>query len=97
MSTPENPSEAHKALAVLATILPDRQARRAIANDPGPEFIKRGVNWEALPEDVRDFFEDLSLHELRMLARMQSTMEQHVEAGLAEEVQVNHPATLGKL
>lgn len=61
-------------LARFADLITDRDVRRAFDSDPIGTLKDRGVNVDALPPAVLEFFADLSYEELRLLARLQETM-----------------------
>jgi hypothetical protein len=96
------------ALALFADAIADPVARRAFAND-SLGFLQgalqdKGKDFEALDPAVQaafvEFFADLSYEELRLLARLQTTMVGLKNEGftsLAEDVTVNSFVSLAKL
>jgi hypothetical protein len=94
------------ALALFADAITDAPSRRRFANDPLELFkellSQRGSSFEELDAEVQqaftDLFGDLSYEELRLLARLQSTLGGvNPEHGLNERVEVGSFVTLAKL
>jgi hypothetical protein len=97
---------AQVALALFAEAIADPVRRRAAANDPlalmKSALDERGHDFDDLDPAVQaaftDLFGDLSYEELRLLARLQTTMTGlSPDHGLSEQVEVGSFATLAKL
>jgi hypothetical protein len=101
-----------QALALLANLTTSPASRHQLSENPEEALIQAFQNAgksreeaEAkvaeVPEEVLGFFADLSTQELQLLGRLQRTMTTaRMKAdfpSLSEDVDINPPASLGKL
>ena len=82
MSSAENPSEAAAELKKLADVIADPGQRKSFAADPDGTLDRVDVKPEAIPENVLTTLKGLNQEELRVLARLNSTL---LESGLSAE------------
>jgi hypothetical protein len=87
------------ALAHFAVSIADPAKRRAFATDPLGELDNalqpHGLSRANLPQEVQDFIDSLSYEELRLLARLQTTMVDLRDRGIDSLSEVVNP-TLAK-
>jgi DNA-binding MarR family transcriptional regulator len=75
---------AEQAHAVFTEAIRDPHRRRQLAEHPQETFEEAGVDFDQLPADLQQLLKDLSYEELRLLARMNDTLE---ASGLIEQRQ----------
>jgi hypothetical protein len=83
MSQSEGSSEAVNELRKFSELIADPGQRKAFASDPDGTLDRVEVNPEAIPENVLGTLKGLSQEELRVLARLNTTL---LESGLSTEV-----------
>jgi hypothetical protein len=93
MSTEEGSAAAGKAQEIFTEAIADPYRRRALANHPEEAFEEAGVNFNALPSQLQALLKDLSYEELRLLSRVQDTLDR---AGLIERPQSASGGTICK-
>jgi hypothetical protein len=82
MSEGEGASTGSGPFEKLGEVLRDPKQRKAFWLDPEGTLAKIGVDPDEIPERVRDTLHDLSYEELRVLARVNASLD---EAGVPSE------------
>jgi hypothetical protein len=84
LSDEKRATVAERAHAIFIEAIRDPHRRRQLAEHPQETFEEAGVDFDELPAELQQLLRDLSYEELRLLARMNDTLE---ASGLIEQRQ----------